>query len=227
MVWPLVLLVSSLLFPAPVFADEVTSDVPTSEQPALDGEQPSPPVSESVQVVNSEPLPLFDDDGLLVSTPDAPLSAPSRAALPSSLYGSVQPNNSYAVFADAFLPKLGWSDDYVFFRSGKNEYYLVFGALSFESGRFTGSDVRYVRWFYDSSTSGYLQQSGSGSLSLRVDNFIVLSSLGDFPTLSNDSNFTHVFVWCCVVAVSILAMSRMLSWSLRTRVEVIDNEPSR
>lgn len=227
MVWSLMLL-AALLFPVPALAEpveEVTPDV-SVEQPAAPADESGLPAAEPAA---PEVVTLYDEDGIALTSEDTRVVAPEvLAAIPSSVYGSVTPSSSYANYAAALLPKLGFSEDYVFFRSADNEYIFVHGDLSLSGTTFSGESVDYERFYYGGSSRGYLFDSGTGSLSLDTGGYVVLSNLGDYPTLSGaDASMTHVLVFVSTVALCLFVISRLLSFTLRTRVEVVSNVPSK
>lgn len=220
------MLLVALLLPVPAFAEpveEVAPDVP-AEQPVEIADEPDLPVEEPAA---PEVVTLYDEDGVALSSEDMRVAAPeSRASLPTSVYGSVTPSSSYANYAAALLPKLGFSEDYVFFRSGDNEYFFVHGDLSLSGQEISGDAVSYERFYYGGSSRGYLFDSGSGSLALDTGGYVVLSNLGDYPTLQgSDAAVTHVLVFVSSVGICLYVISRLLSFTLRTRVEVVSNVP--
>lgn len=234
MVWALILFFA-LASPQVAFAEpsvapdesipeESVEDVPPEQSSETDYESDLP-----VEVtVTTEDVTLYDADGLVVSTPDEPVAASEGRALVNDVYGSVLPGSSWAEFALACMPKVPFTSDYVFYRAGQNEYLLCYGDIKFSNGTFTGSGVNYIRWYYQSGYSQYQQQSGTGTLDLDVGSYVVLSSLGDYPTLSGqDVNVTSLLCFIACVAAGVLILSRMLSFSLRTRVAVVDDGPSR
>lgn len=227
MVWTLALIIA-LFLPCSAYAEPVPSEGGSDvsvEQPGSSGDQPGLPV----EVAPPVPLTLYGEDGFVLSEQDTRAAAPdSRASLPGAVYESVSPNSSYANFASALLPKLGWSDDYVFFRGGENEYFFVYGNLDFQGGRFVGSGCSFTRFYYSGSSRGYLCDSGTSDVSLSVDGYIVLSNLGLYPTLTgSDALSTHMLAFVSSVALGLFAISRLLSFTLRTRMEVVSNAPAK
>lgn len=215
----------SACFAAPVIPEEPSADV-LVEQPPTPVDQPNLPAEEPLA---PEVVTLYDEDGLALTSEDTRVVAPEAlASIPSSVYGSVTPSTSYANFAASLLPKLGFSDDYVFFRSGENEFIFVHGAMSLSGTTFSGDSVDYERFYYGGSSRGYLFDSGTGSLSLDTVGYVVLSNLGDYPTLTGaDASMTHVLVFVSTVALCLFVISRLLSFTLRTRLEVVSNAVSR
>lgn len=234
MVWTLILFLA-LVSPQVAYAEpSAVPDEPQTEesvedvsldQPSETDNEPDLPVEVTV---TTEDVTLYDADGLVVSTPDEPVAAAEGRALVNDVYGSVLPGSSWAEFALACMPKVPFTSDYVFYRAGQNEYLLCYGDLNFSNGTFTGSDVNYIRWYYTNGLSQYQQQSGTGTLDLDVGSYVVLSSLGDYPTLSGqDVNVTSMLCFIACVAAGVLILSRLLSFLLRTRVAVVDDGPAR
>lgn len=151
-------------------------------------------------------------DGIIAgqATPEpAPvekLAAGSRLVI--NAYANVSPTGTYATYAKQLIPKMDWNDDYVYVQDSSSSYVIVWGDLEYHSaGTVTGSQCEYVRWYYSGTGSGYVVQSGSGDVELNLGNYVVLSSLGDYPLL--DDGFTlyrqevAFYALCAVVIYSL------------------------
>lgn len=134
-------------------------------------------------------------------------------------YQSVSPNSSYLDWADSYYPHIGFSDDYVFFRSGQFQYCLAVGDLSYSSGTFSGDDIQCTFLNLSSGGSGDLSvTSSSGSFNLNPSSKIVYSNLGSYPTLNPLYFYLTCFIFISVVAL-IMSLLRYI-WSFLLRMGV-------
>lgn len=161
-------------------------------------------------------------DGLIVQGLDPePLAVNAinldAASQSWTVYANASPTGTYATYAKQLIPKMGWDDDYVYFQDSSSSYVLVYGPLDFRSaGTFTGSDCKYVRWYYSGSGSGYLVQSGHGDISVSVGNYVVLSNLGDYPLLDDGVTLLRQEV-CFYAVVAVVLYSLHCAWSFLLR----------
>lgn len=181
------------------------TDTPDAEEP-----EPVPVVVE----VPEQDITLFSDTGELVYTSESP-SEVNRAV--SGLPYSSVTDNSYSQIAARTILKSGWDDDYVFWRSGQYEYTLAMGDIELSGSTFTGADVDLVRYTLDSGYNGtYRITTDVDSLNLNAQDYIVFSNLGKYPLFDNEYVFGRIAVFSLAIIAACYAMSRILSFSLRT-----------
>lgn len=153
----------------------------------------------------------------LCYNPSFALAEPERASY--SVYQSIQPNSAYLDWAASYMPKMGFGDEYVFFRSGQYQYCLCVGDISWSGGTFSGGDCQCT--FLNLSSGGYGDlsvTSSSGSFSLSPADKIVYSSLGNYPTLSPTFFYFHCLIFCAVVALVMNLLRSIWSFLLRMGV---------
>lgn len=167
--WAASLLVVALLIPIPAFAEPVSDEGVESVEHSDSGDD------------------FGGDESFEVDSLPADEAAPAPLSISSSLtgspYGSVT-GGTYWELAEGIVAKsASATDDYLFYRSGEYEYYLLMGDLSLSGSMVSGADVRAVRFWrsgygYDGN---WYTESGTVSCSVSVGDFIVASSLGDYP----------------------------------------------
>ena len=243
MVWALILSVLLLSFPSPVLAEpvdegdgsmevvpadnpdledsdeDVEGDSEVSEEPTEPDTVDSEPVSVEVTLPETDTT-FYDEYGVEVMStaePDARLSAVST----STPYASVT-GGTYYELASLTRPKMGWADDYVFWRSGQYSYSLAYGDLSFDSGTFTGSGLHLIHWTYSSSQTGYLMTEETSDLSLRVNSCVVYSNLGNFPILDHQADNNCYLAFMGVVAVCLYLIRSLFGFVLRMGVRTVN-----
>ena len=159
----------------------------------------------TVQVVEvaSEPVTFYDTDGEVVMSSEVPVSVTLDANMATSaVYGSVT-GGTYTTLAAQTLAKVGWNDDYVFYRAGQYAYVLAVGDLEFANGRFTADTADIYTWRND-SMSGYTFEKSSDQLNLTVGSYIVYSNLGPYPVL--DLTWTGIMLLVYMMGVVCLCM---------------------
>lgn len=138
-------------------------------------------------------------DTLLIQGAEPEIKAVERVSgvnLNFTAYCNVSPTNQYSEYARNVIPKMGWNDDYVFLQDSSSSYVLVYGDIDYySSGVFEGTDCTYTRWYYSGTGTGYIQQSGMANIRISVNDYVVLSTLGDYPLL--DNGFTLFRQECC------------------------------
>lgn len=149
----------------------------------------------------------------------APLKATSNNTLSGNVYGNVSPTSQYAAYAARIVPKMGFSDDYVFYADSSSSYVLVWGDISLGGGGvFTGTGCKFTRWYYSGTGTGYLTQSGSADLNLSAGQYVVLSTLGTYPLLDDGvTMLRHEMGFYMVCAVALYSLSKCLAFTLRMR----------
>lgn len=106
--------------------------------------------------------------------------------------------------------KLPYGTDYVFFRVNDYEYRLVYGSdLQYSDGVFTGSDMSYIKYYRQSSSSYYydwLLASGSeGEFKLTTNGYMVYSNVGvDYPTMSGGVYTYETYAILFVLVLTLL-----------------------
>lgn len=156
---------------------------------------------------------------LLLSSPSIAFAEPEGTRATYTVYASTAPNSSYLDWAAMYLPKMGFGDDYVFFRSGQYQYCLAVGNLSWSGGSFSGGDIQctFLNLSYAGSSDLSLTHS-SGSFSLSPGDKVVYSSLGDFPTLAPDLVYLELIIFLGLVAI-VMSILRYI-WSFLLRMGV-------
>lgn len=222
MVWAVIL--SLLLFVSPAYAvdadlvdskggetevvyQESSEDSASDFEPATtdDVEDTKGDVLEPVQVVEvaTEPVTYYNNDGEVVMSSEVPVAVTLDAnSATSAVYGSVT-GGTYTTLAAQTLAKMGWNDDYVFYRAGQYAYVLAVGDLEFSNGSFTSDSADIYTWRND-SMSGYTFEKSSDQLNLTVGSYIVYSNLGPYPVL--DLTWTGLMLVVYSIGVVCLCM---------------------
>ena len=129
-------------------------------------------------------------------------------------------SSSYTSIMEDVVAKLPLTDDYVFFRSGQNDYLLVSGDLTY-NGSFSGENC--TAWYINANTgvynSGYLFSTGPlDSFQLAPGSALVYSNLGHYPTLTDMGAF---YGFCAVVlllvAIFLYLIRSIFGFTLRSR----------
>lgn len=121
-------------------------------------------------------------------------------------YQNVSPTNQYACYASGIIPRMRWSEHYVFLQDTSSSYVMVYGDSLEYSGNntFTGTSCRYVRWYYSNQTVGYLTESGTADVSVSTSGHVVLSDLATYPMLEGTEQHcirVEVAFYACVALV--------------------------
>lgn len=129
-------------------------------------------------------------------------------------------SSSYVTIMEDVVAKLSLTDDYVFFRSGQNDYMLVSGDLEY-NGSFTGADCDawYINVNSDYYNSGYSFSHGPvRDFLLSPGSALVYSNLGHYPDLTDRGAFygfcTLVLV---LVAIFLYLIRSIFGFTLRSR----------
>lgn len=213
-----------LLFALPAYADESDAVAPAPEVADVPVEEPVqvPPKSDAGSIVEEQPTTLYDSDGSLIFSEQVP--DVSLAAANDSVYSSVT-GGTYVEVASNMLPRVPWDADYLFWRSGQYSYSFVWGDLNLTGTTFSGSGLHRVDFVQSSNYNGYTMSHSLGdSLNLNVGNYIVYSSLGNYPVLSVEYVHLSIFMYACVGAVSLFVLHTLFSFSLRMGVRVYENQ---
>lgn len=182
--------------------------------------EPEPEVVQDVPepvVVAPEPENVYSYDGTLLTTTvePEPVRAPAASSTP---YASVSAN-TYSDLAASMLWKVGFGDDYVFWRGGQYQYNFAYGDLELSNSRFRGSGCKLVTFTLNSSYGGtYTMDVTTGSVDLSAGSYIVFSNLGPYPVLSSEFVGQYLVVWSLLVALVLYLVRSLFAFVLRVGV---------
>ena len=143
-----------------------------------------------------------------------PLSG-SKAAASFSAYANVSPTNQYALYAEGFMPRMGYKDHYVFLQDTSSSYVLVWGSLDKSGSNITGN-ANWVRWYYQNNASGFVQESGSGNVTINPSGHVVLTDLDGYPMLGVENELLRKELgYYGLVAVCVYSLFHVLGFTLR------------
>lgn len=239
MVWTVIALFIYLLFPVPAIAEPVETPVESVQEDAVDEETPDTDNSDPDRVVSDPDKPELQPvptDNVAVSVPEdtvtysptgeilSTTAAPEVLAAPlaySSPYASVT-SNSYSDIAAHMVGKIGWSDNYVFWRSGQYAYTLAYGDIELSpEGRFTSDSCKVVSFVLDNNYNGtYRMQQSDEALALDTGTYIVFSNLGAYPVLEYESQKIWYFCLVSVVCAGCYLIRSLFGFVLRMGVRV-------
>lgn len=140
----------------------------------------------------------------------AVLSPLAISASAYSVYNEGNISTTYLAYFEDISSKIGVHEDYVFFRSGQNEYTMAVGDFDLVNGYFISPSVKIYQ-IYSTSTSGYnsyysFSSRNETGFSLQVASGLVYSNLGNYPDLIERSNYNEtaiLFVMCISLFMSI------------------------
>lgn len=201
--------------------EEKIDQLITIQTPKEEKTEANAPESEELAELKS----INENIGILIeqnnADPDAPQKSDSLRAstITSVAYGNVSPTSQYATYASNVLPKLGWSEHYVFWQDGQQSYVMAWGDLGYENRTFTGSGCNYLHWYWQSQQAGYVVESGTANISLSSAGYTVLSDLDVWPALPNQTNevMRREIMLYSVVAVAAASLAFVWSYTLRNR----------
>lgn len=147
------------------------------------------------------------------------LAAVPLGAYAAEVYEGNLSNTYTTIFAD-IVGKIGYDDEYVFYRSGQNEYTMVAGDITWDGSSFAADEaLSYVLYWdsgYNSSYAYYV--SPVSNWELMPLSALVYSSLGDYPDLIDRSETysfaTLVLVFVCICLYLIRSI---FGWTYRRR----------
>ena len=123
---------------------------------------------------------------VLICTLAVLLAQPVTASAASyTPYAGPVPEEYREVFG-SIAGKVSFQKDYVFFRSAENEYMMITGDLTFESGSFEAESCTVYRILFQEGAPSFSQRE-EFDLVLTVNDALVFSDLGHFPDLIDRS----------------------------------------
>lgn len=133
-------------------------------------------------------------------------------------------NTTYLTIFRDIVSSLGINDDYVFFRSSDTSYSLLSGDLEYSSGLFTLADtgqlytVTSVSGSYNYNSYYSYDVVEVSSYEVVVDDYLVYSNLGDFPTLvERGAGYEFATLFILFVALLCVVLRSVFSFCLRRR----------
>lgn len=144
------------------------------------------------------------------------LSDSKAGGLTVTVYGNVSPTGSYAEYAKGLLPRMEYKDHYVFLQDTSSSYVMAYGDLTLGNGSISGTG-KWSRWYYSGNQYGYLYEKGNGSISVTLNNHVVMSDLGDYPMFESNEQIRKEVGFYAVVGVSIFSFCTVLGFVLRLR----------
>lgn len=143
----------------------------------------------------------------------------SRAAVSINTfnaYANVSPTSAYATYAKGLLPRVGFGEHYCFLQDTNSSYVFIWGALS-NGSTISGTNVKWVRWYYVNNTSGYVEEYGGGDVTVNPSNHVILTDLGDRPMLDSSIELLRREVGFYAV-VSVVLFSLVAVWGFVVRL---------
>lgn len=123
---------------------------------------------------------------VLICTLAVLLAQPVTASAASyTPYAGPVPEEYREVFG-SIAGKISFREDYVFFRSAENEYMMITGDLTYESGSFEAETCTVYRILFQDGAPSFSQRE-EFDLVLTVNDALVFSDLGYFPDLIDRS----------------------------------------
>lgn len=143
-----------------------------------------------------------------------------------SIYTDGNISNTYTTIFEDIIMSESITKDYVYFRSGQNDYTLVTGDLKFEGGTFSNVG-KYKRYTISNSGNNYsntrykyvvTSHDGSSTFNLPVSDYLVYSNLGNFPTLVERGSTYELSTIILAIVFGICALIRpILQFTTRFR----------
>lgn len=150
------------------------------------------------------------------------LSAVPITASAAEVYTEGNISTTYVTYFQDILSKVSPLDDYVFFRSGQNEYTMVVGNLVFENGTISTNERCRVYQIYTTSQSYqsyyHFVSNNYAEYSVSVGSALIYSNLGDFPDLNERGDYLETAILVIMlVIVCMYLLARIFSFCLRSR----------
>lgn len=130
------------------------------------------------------------------------------SAATHTIYDEGTLSSTYTTYFKDIVSGIGFTDNYVAFRSGQYSYSMVVGDLEYNNGviSMTGTGKEYK---YSTANSGYNQQyrytvTDLNSFSVNTGDYIIYSDVGDFPQLVERGAKYEILtaLLLCIFAVS-------------------------
>lgn len=134
-------------------------------------------------------------------------------------YTNPSPTGTYATYALGLLPRVGFGEHYVYLQDTQSSYVFVWGELTATSSSQVTGDAKWVRWYNAGTQYGYVQESGSGSVTVNTNNHVIISDLQGWPMLtgSNSEMVRREVGFYAQVAVVLFVLAGVWSFTLRYR----------
>lgn len=149
------------------------------------------------------------------------LAVPITASA-AEVYTEGNISTTYVTYFQDILSKVSPLDDYVFFRSGQNEYTMFTGNLIYNNGTISSQEPCRVYQIYTTTGSGYsstyhFTANNYQEYSVSIGSALVYSNLGDFPDLNERGDYleTAILVLMLVI-VCMYLLARIFSFCLRS-----------
>lgn len=208
-----------MIFMTGVSAEEVSSDVPssdngtpgtsdlTTETGTTESEEENVLLNQEVSEVVEYNLILNQPIATYVVNPDDIVSELSTFALRGDVYAGSYNSTITTMWQGLVMNNLG--KEYVGWRGSQYDYYIVFGEdYSAESGTFSGSGRVYHTNTY-SNTYGYSIYDDSFSINVG-DGYVFTNVSQDYPALTNERGalYEEISIMCLFVLVGL----SLLKW---------------
>lgn len=134
-------------------------------------------------------------------------------------YTNTPPTGTYATYALGFLPRVGFGEHYVYLQDTQSSYVFVWGDMNATSSSQVTGDAKWVRWYNAGTQYGYVQESGTGSVTVNTNNHVIISDLQGWPMLTgaNTELVRREVGFYAQVAVVIFVLAGVWSFTLRYR----------
>ena len=122
------------------------------------------------------------------------------------------------IFRD-LATKVSIFDDYVFFRSGQNEYVMYVGDISYENGKFAGKGLTvYTITNETNYNSVYNYSISTRDLDLSAGSALIYSNLGQYPDLiERNDYYAFATLTLLFIALCCYLLRSVFGFSLRSR----------
>lgn len=150
------------------------------------------------------------------------LAVPITASA-AEVYDQGNISTTYVTYFEDILSKVSPLDDYVFFRSGQNEYTMFTGNLIYNNGTIYSQEPCRVYQIYTTTSSGYnttyhFTANNYQQYSVSIGSALVYSNLGDFPDLNERGDYLETALLLLVLVIVCMSLvARVLGFSMRSR----------
>lgn len=141
------------------------------------------------------------------------------ASVTLTAYANSPATGTYATYALGMLPRVGFNEHYVFVQDTQSSYVFAWGELSPTSSTAISGTGSWVRWYNAGTQIGYVQESGTGSVTVNTGNHIVISDLQGRPMLtgSNSEVVRKEVGFYAQVACVLFSLATVWAFLLRMR----------